>query len=259
MNIIQKLIIDKSKTNQFQIIVRDETGVWSPSNPNGYGGDNGNPVNNITRYIFDIFNTNTNQSYRQIQSDDLNNPNEYHNPSIARIVNKENVIIDSDNFNLNKFTDGVYKITMNVEFNTTFNGDGFVATDTVANVQGAKTIFENYSAIIVNDDIYKLTDRSESTLILDRDILGEFHSFKGILRTSETFILSDSLEDCLNKKMANTLDNCDCSNIDNLNSMTELVILNWGLQRCIEKEDYLQAKDYLDLLTKLCLSFNCGC
>lgn len=259
MAINQKLVIDKSKSSQFQIIVRDETGIWSSSNPNGYGGDNGNPINNITRYIFDIFNVNTNQSYRQIQSDDLNNPNEYHNPSIVRIANKEDIILDSDNFNLTKFNDGVYKVTMNVEFKNNFLGDGFVDTDIVTNVQGAKTVFENYSAIIVNDDIYKITDRSESTLILDRDILGEFHSFKGILRTSETFILSDNLEDCLNKKMANTLDNCICDNTNNLNSMTELVILNWGLQRCIEKEDYLQAKDYLDLLTKLCLSFNCGC
>lgn len=44
MAIIQKLVIDKSKSNQFQIIARDETGAYSPSNTTGYGGNNGSPI-----------------------------------------------------------------------------------------------------------------------------------------------------------------------------------------------------------------------
>lgn len=259
MAINQKLIIDKSLSNQFQIIVRDETGVYNPSNLCGYGGSNGSPVSQFSRYIFDTYNLNTNQSFRQIQSDNTNNPDEYYNPSVARIANKENVTLDSDNVDITNFPDGVYKVNMNVEINVTYEGEGLSNQEVVYNVPGAESLFENYSGIIAGNDIYYINSYENSTLILDRLITTPFTTFKPILRTSETFVLYDKLNDCLNKKVAQIISNCDCENIDDLNSVTELQILEWGLNRSIEKEDYLQSKEYMDLLYRVCSSLNCGC
>lgn len=260
MSIKQKLIIDESKSNQFQIIVRDETGIYTPSNTTGYGGQNGSPVSQFSRYIFDIFNLNTNQSYRQIQSDNIDNPDEFYNPSIERIASKEDVILDIDNFEELSYNDGVYKINMNVEIDVTYYGEGYKDTDTIVNVQGAKTLFENYQGIIVGNSIYYITCVEDSTLILDRYIQeDEFSSFKPILKTCKTFILYDKLNDCLNKKIAEIASKCVCDNAVDLNSISELQLLDWGVKRAIKKQDYLQAKDYLDLMLKLCNSLKCSC
>lgn len=254
----QKLIIDKSLSNQFQIIVRDETGTYSPTNTTGYGGNNGSPVSMFSRYIFDITNVNTGESYRQIQSNDTSNPDEFYNPSIERIAGKENVILDIDNFQGTSYNDGVFKINMNLEINQLYYGEGYINTDTIVNVAGAKSLYENYQGIIVGNTIYYINSYENSTLILDRNITESFTSFKPILKTSETFVLNDKLNDCLNKKLSVILSNCDCHNND-FNVMIELQTLDWGLKRAIEREDYLQAKEYMDLLNKICNQFNCGC
>lgn len=259
MAIIQKLIIDNSKSNQFEIVVRDETGIWNPSNTGGYGGNNGLPANEISRYIFDIYNLNTNQSYRQIQSDNLENESEYHNPSIARIVNKEDISINSDNFDLLNFSDGVYKINMNVEYNSNFTGIGEINSEIITNVVNANEIYTKYNGIIVNNEIYYITDIENNILILDREISESFTSFKPILKTNSTLILYDKLKDCLNKKIADNLSDCICNNIDNLNMIAELQLLDWGISRTIFNEDYLQAKVYLDLMMNLCKTHKCKC
>lgn len=259
MAIVQKLNIDMSKTNQFQIIVRDETGLQTPSNPNGYGGTNGTGLDMINRYIFDISNLNTNQSWRQIQSDDTSNPDEFYNPSIARIVNKEDVTLDSSNVSLQKFPDGVYKINMNLESKVIFEGDGFVGQDFIVNTVGAQFLYDNFDGIIAGNQIYYIDSVQDTTLILDRNIVVAFNEFKPILKTSKTFILYDNLNDCINKKIANTVSNCLCNNTEDLNNVAELQLLDWGILRSIEKEDFLQAKEYLDLLYRICSRLNCGC
>lgn len=259
MPIKQKLVIDKSKTNQFDIIVRDETGNYSPSNPDGYGGNNGSPVTQFERYIFDITNLNTGEKYRQIQSDDLNNPDEFYNPSIARIANKEDVHLNAENQEISSYSDGVYKIDMQLQLSPVFFGEGYINTDVIVNVPGAATIARTYDAIVVGNEIYGINSNEDSVLILDRDIVESFTSFKPILRTSETFILFDKLDACVSNKVSEILSNCVCDNLDDLNSSSELLLLNWGINRSIEKEDYTQAKEYLDLLYKLCSNLNCNC
>lgn len=259
MAIVQKLIVDKSKSNQFRIIVRDETGSFNSSNTTGYGGLNGNPISNISRYIFDIYNVNTNQSYRQIQSDNLDIITDYHNPALNRIANKEDVELNSDNFDLESFNDGVYKIIMNTEFNTNLFGEGFEGQEVINNVQSSKSIYDNYDGIIVNNEIYIITNEVEGVLILDRPIVSDFTSFKPILRSSKTFILYDKLNDCINKKIATTISNCLCDDTQEIKSIAELQLLDWGITRSIDKEDYTQAKIYIDLLMKICSSLNCNC
>lgn len=259
MPIKQKLVIDKNKTNQFDIIVRDETGTYNPSNLTGYGGNNGSPVTQFERYIFDIINLNTGEKYRQIQSDDLNNPDEFYNPSIARIANKEDVHLDPENQGINSFSDGVYKIDMQLELSPSFFGEGYINTDIIVNVPGADTIASTYDAIIVGNEIYNINSNEESVLILDRYITESFTSFKPILKTSEIFILFDKLNTCLDNRVAKILSNCDCNNLEELNISSEILILNWGVKRSIEKEDYTQAKEYLDLLYNICSNLNYNC
>ena len=259
MAIEQKLVIDKGLSNQFQIIVRDETGAYSPSNTTGYGGNNGSPIASFNRYIFDIVNLNTGNTYRQIQSDDIDNPDEFYNPSVERIANKENVILDANNFNQTQFPDGVYKVTMSTELEYIHEGEGYQGVATIVNVPGAKMIARLYDGIIVGNNIYYINSYEDSTLILDRLIVEDFNEFKPILKASKTFTLYDSLNTCLDTKLAQILSNCGCEETDNLNATVEFQILDWGLNRAIGKEDYLQAKEYMDLLYKICSSFKCGC
>lgn len=259
MAIKQKLIIDQSKSSNNQIIVRDETGLYSLSNPTGYGGNNGNPYTDIIKYVFVVTNLFTGQKYTQIQSDDLSNINEFHNPSIDRIVNKEDVTLDASNFGLTNFSDAPYKIDMYVVFNYIYEGDGYAGTEIVVNTSGAQTVFNNYNSIY-SLNVYNLKNIEDDVLILDETISSEFHDFFVSLKVSSQIIISDELNDCLNKQIADFISNCNCNlNNSNINYISELQVIVWGLNRSINKGDYLQASEYLRFAKEICKALNCGC
>lgn len=258
MAIEQKLIVNKSKTSNHQIILRDETGTYSPSNPGGYGGNNGTPVSEILKYVFVVKDLKNNLIYTQVQSDDLANTDEYHNPSIPRIANKEDVYIDASNFNLEKFQDGIYKIDMYTVIDEDYEGDGFQGTDVIVNTEHARALYNYYDGIFVDGEVYSFESRGASVLVLDKVIAEEFHVFKPILKASVEFILIGDLEDCINNKIAQMASNCDCGEYDT-NVLVELQLLLWGLKYTSEKEDILQASEYIRLATKLCKSSKCNC
>lgn len=260
MNIIQKLILDKELTSNLQVIIRDETGLYSPSNTTGYGGPNGNPLTKFDKYIFDLINLNTNVKYRQIQSDSTTTIGEYYNPSLARIVNKENVTMFSSNFNLTKFNDGLYRLITYIQFIDTYLGEGYINTDVVVNVEGATTLFNNYDGISVNGELYIIQNIIDTTLVLDRPIVTTFTSFKPILKTYTDFIISDSLNDCINLSIAKLADDCSCNkNINAINTLSEIQLYYWGIERCIETNDISQAFIYFETAKTLCSSINCNC
>lgn len=260
MSIIQKLILDKQLTDNNQIIVRDETGSWNPSNTTGYGGDNGNPVTDIVKYRFVLTDLVNNVSYTQVQSDDTDNPDEYYNPSIARIANKENVQLDADNFSLLNFKDGLYKLQMFAQMKYVYYGDGFAGAETIVNVSGAQTLYDNYKYILVGFEIYTIEAIIDSTLVLNRPIVESFTTIIPLIGTSINFILSDNLKDCLDNNIAKFANNCGCEvDVNFLNSISEIQLYLWGMQRSLDNNDIVQANEYLLICKKLCKSLRCNC
>lgn len=259
MSIVQKLVIDKELTNNLQIIIRDETGLYNPSNSGGYGGPNGNPLNKFVKYIFDIFNIYTNDSYRQIQSDTVTT-GESNNPSLARIVNKENITIDRDNFDLDNFEDGIYKISMNVIISDDYTCNGNYPTDLVTNITDAAFIFNNYQAIIVGTEIYNIQDIINNNLILDRNIVSSFTSFKPVLSTNTYVIISDTLNDCLNNSIVNFSKDCNCiKDINSINILSEIQLYYWAIDKSTEANDLAQAYEYFKIAKQLACSLKCNC
>lgn len=252
MYIKQKIIVDKKDTSQFQIVVRDETGLYSLSNPDGYGGDNGNPVSFFNRYIFDLYNKNTNYHYRQIQSDNVDATGEYVNPSLARIANKENVYLNAINAGLVTFSNGVYILSVSLEINSPYSGDGFAGEDLIVNVQGAEVIYQNYNAISVNGVIYKIRGIQDTALILDRSIESSFDTFLPVIQSSESFVLSDQMEDLINQKIASYCPESCSKTPKNMNDIAEIQLYNWGLNRAIDRGDYNEAYKYMNYLMGLC-------
>ena len=100
--------------------------------------------------------------------------------------------------------------------------------------------------------------RQASVLVLDKIIEKEFHTFNAVLKTSTDLILIGSLEDCINNKIAQMASNCDCGDYDT-NILVELQLLLWGIKYSQEKNDILQASEYVRLATVLCKSSKCGC
>lgn len=258
MAIEQKLIIDKSKTSNYQIIVRDDTGPYSINNPEGYGGINGSPIESFIKYIFDINDLFTGIRYRQIQSDDINNPDEYYTPTVNQIANRKQVDLNHSNFNLSKFPDSMYKITMNIILNLVYNGTGIQGFDFISNASGT-TSLKSYDTIAVGNEIYKITSITDGYVFLDRPIVQSFESYNIVLATSNIVILNDDLEDCLNKNISKFAGECNCDNSSKTNKLVELQILLWGLNRSIENEDYLQAQEYFILADNICKTLNCDC
>lgn len=257
--IVQKLRLDKELTNNVQVVVRDETGLYSTSNPGGYGGGvNGNPPSKFEKYILELINLYTNTTYRQIQSDNINNPNEQHIPSIENIVNKDNILIDSDTFNLINFEDGIYKLYMNIQISDIYSGSGMVNAEVINAVNNAQYIYDTYKAIIVGTQIYQIQEIAGNTLILDRPIVASFNSFKPLLRTSVSFILSDKLNECLNSGISKFADGCT-KNVNTLNVLSELQLYQWGIHRAIDRNDFAQAYEYFTLSKNLCSTLGCGC
>lgn len=243
--IIQKPVVDSSKTNRYKIVARDETGEYTPSNTTGYGGTNGSPKESFSRYIVDYYNTLTNESYRKIITDITS-------PNVLQVVAKNDFELTLPNVD-DTFKDGVYKMTLNVEINETLGGEGYENTDTVVNVAGAQTLANNYQAIIVGDEIYNITSASSSTLILARPIKTTFTSFKPALNKQTTFVLNDILKDYIIHILANTLDCCNMAYSCDDRAL-QLSLLQFGLDVAIEEGDFPQANEYLTLMYKLCTS-----
>lgn len=258
MAIKQKLIIDKGLSNEYQIIVRDETGHYNNSNPEGYGGTNISPED-ISRYIFEIHNLNTGVKYTQIQSDNRISTTDVLLPTVYDISAKENVYLDAEHQNIEKFNIGVYKINMITELKDIEEGEGFINTDVIVNVPGSKIISELFQSVVIDNVVYDIVNYAESTLILDRPLHKDITEFKLAYKISDTFVLYDGLEDCVNSKIANFFDNCNCDINNELNLLSELYLLDWGIKKSIEDSDYAQAKVYLDLAYNVCRISNCGC
>lgn len=245
MDIIQKFKLDEELTNNIRITLRDETGLYNPSNITGYGGPNGNQVSRFDRYVFKLVNLYTNEVHTQIQNDVLSDSNAVHNPSLDRIVNKENIYIHANHFNLLNFNDGLYRLSISLDLKTVYEGDGFVGSDVVLNVPGAGHIFKQNNAISIDDDVYIIRSVSNDKLILDRPVTKGFFIFKSVLLTSIDFIISDTLNDNINCTIANISKKCDSNNTTIINSLSEIQLYYWAMQRCIKVNDINQAYEYL--------------
>lgn len=254
----QKLRVKRELTNSKIITLVDETGVYNDSNPSGYGPPNSLYPTEFKKYIFILEDLITGEIYTHVQSDDLSNHNEFHDPSIVGIVEKNHITITAAEFNKTDFRDSIYKITMFILLDVEYEGDGFVGSDSIVNVPSAENIERNYTHIYVDGgSIYKVQGYHDSNLFLDSFIEEEFHSFSPLLYTSETLVIFNTIEDKINNKIAKLVQNkCNCEP-GYIDSIVELQLLLWGIQDCIDKGDYTQAYEYLVLCLDY-LNLNCS-
>lgn len=253
----QKLRIKRDLTNSKVITLVDDTGVYNESNRTGYGPPNSVLPTQFKKYIFVLEDLITGQVYTHIQSDDLLEEGVFFEPHVLGIVDKQYVKLTAAEFDKQDFRDSIYKLTMYIILENVYEGDGFKGTDVIVNVPSAANVDRNYSYIFAEDTIYKIHGYNSSNLILSSNIDTEFHEFNPVLQTSESLIIFNTIEDKINDLISSYIqdDNCDCSS-DNVDNIVELQLLLWGIKDCIDKEDYIQAYEYL----KLCLDYlNLNC
>lgn len=239
----QKPIFESSKSSRFQVIWRDETGIYNPSNHTGYGGSNGSPYTSFKRYIVDLFNTNTLKHYRKIIP---NNPFS----NMEELVNKwdQQITPQPDK----EFEDGVYNLGMTVEMDIEILGEGFVNSDVVLNVAGAKALAAKYTSLVAGDSVYQITGASDSTLFLDRKITTTFNKFRPALKQDTPFVLYDSLKDCIVTRLSSAFSCCDGIKYSCSDELLYLQTLHFALQTSINEKDFPQANEYVNLMYEIC-------
>lgn len=280
MNIVQKLKVDKELTGNLGVIVRDETGVYGVNNLTGYGGDNGNPPSKFQRYIFDLVALCSNTTYRQIQQNEeatdvsliiaepvIEASFISYNPDIPRIVSKENITIAADNFDLDIFADGVYKLFMGVQIVDIYTADATIGLDILSNVQNAQYLYNTFKHIIINDKIYGIQNIIGSDLVLDKpfeytDVIDDNSIeviINPILSTYQNIIISDTLNDDIDNSIAKLSKSCNCDNKDMVNILSEVELYYWGMNRALDKNDFFQACEHFNMAKDLMHSLNCKC
>lgn len=253
----QKLRIKRDLTNSKSIILYDDTGVYNESNRTGYGPPNSVLPTQFKKYIFVLEDLITGQVYTHVQTDDLTEEGAFYEPTVGGIVNKEYVRLTAPEFDKDNFRDSIYKLTMYIVLDTVYEGDGFEETEVIVNVPSATNIDRNYKYIYAEGAIYKLQGKNGSTLILSSNIDKEFHEFNPVLQTSQTLVIFNNIEDKINDLISKYIqEDCSCD-VANIDKIVELQLLLWGIKDCIDKEDYNQAYDYLNLCLDY-LNLNCA-
>lgn len=258
MAVHPKLKINRALLTNHQVEVTDETGVFSSTNPRGYGGANGAFSQTIYKYMVSLTDHNSEVVYKQYYGTDNTYPGEYQNPSIEEIqLENEPITIDSNNFNLEAFPDGIYTVGLHAIMDFPFEGTGFQGESVVVNTPGASTLYNNFQAIYVNRQIYTIVEVAGSNLILDRPVEDDFSEFYPVLQSKETLILSTGLFDCVDKKISKLAEGCGCMDIKQINELVKVQLLITGIDLAVEREDYYQANEYLKTASRLCS--NCCC
>ena len=204
MKISHKLSVDKTKTDNFRVIGRDETGPYTMTNPNGYGGDNGNSPSSILKYIMIVEDRINGTKFKRVFGSGVS---EVTNPPVERIAYREDFEVYPDNLQ-KRYPDSIYTLNMTTVMEYEFGGTAIKGQDFLINVAGV-SILENYNAIISpSGTVYKIrsitgTSTQTPIVFLDRVLNESFETFNvGFSTTSEPFLLNQDLEDCLSKKVS---------------------------------------------------------
>lgn len=260
MSITQKIYVDKSKTNYARVVGRDNTGPWTKTNPEGYGGNNGSPIETIIKYIFTVEDKVGSAKYTRIFG---TGEEDVKNPPVPRIGYREDFEVYPDNLQ-RKFPDSLYVLKSTAMMEYEFEGTGIKGQDFLINVPGTDAIREYNVIITPTLQVYKIssivgTDTQTPIVFLDRVLEESFETFNvGLSSISEPFMINNELEDCLSSKIASYLCEGDCSGPVDSN-ISKLRILYWGLQHYMEKGDYLQASVVMKKCKELCLLLKCKC
>lgn len=259
MKISHKLSVDKTKSDNFRVFGRDETGPYTMTNPNGYGGNNGNPPSSILKYIMTVEDRINGTKYKRIFGI---GSSEVTNPPVERIAYREDFEVYPDNLQ-KRYPDSIYTLNLTTIMEYEFEGTAIEGQDFLINVSGV-SVLENYNCIISpSGNIYKITSITGNStqtpiVFLDRVLTESFEQFNvGFSTTSDPFLLNQDLEDCLSKKISQfACGSCDEKISKEIN---EIRIIYWGLKKTMELGDYLQALEYMKKCQEICYLLNCGC
>ena len=253
MAVQQRLSINKSLTSRDKIVVRDDTGPYTKTNENGYGGYNGIPIGSFLKYIFIVTDKISGATFRRTFGEGVD---EETNPPVERIGFREEVDIIPIS---GKLRDSIYTVTMIVVIEDEYEGTAIKGQDYIINVPGTEVI-KNYNSIISpSGEVYKIRQIIDQVVFLDREIVEDFEYFNvGLQTTSEVVVIYQSLEDCITSKILDFLDSDDCSPRIT-NNINELRMLYWGIQFSMESNDYNASFEYMRRVQNICSFLNCGC
>lgn len=254
MAVIQRLSINTPQTSRNKIVVRDDTGPYTKTNINGYGGYNGIPISLIWKYIFLVTDKISGHVTKRVFGPE---EGEETNPPVERIAYREDV--DLIPFS-GKFPDSIYTVTMVTVMKDEYDGTGFKDQNFIINAPGVSAIQEFDAIVDPLGNTYKITGIEDGIILLDRDIVEDFEYFNVALYTvnDTPIVIYQSLEDCVTSKILQFIDSEECST-RTTNSINELRMLYWGLKFSIDRNDYNQSLQYMHKVQNICGFLNCGC
>lgn len=241
------------KTVQAKIVVRDDTGIVSYANPEGYGQDPSNKVGSILSYMFIVKNLLDNSTTTSLFGE-----GHLPYPLPENIASHHEVDLKPQG---GTFDDGVYLVNMITIMKTPFQGSGVSGTNVLVDVPGF-SLLSKYDGIIDNHgNVYRIVhiQADAKVIVLDKDITSEFTEFLPVfIASSEKFILSEGLEDCLTINILKEIRKNVCDEKTNF-YLSQLRLIYWGIQLATKRGDYNSAVDLIRKGKEYCNFLNCGC
>lgn len=252
----QKLRVLYESTNNLQVEIVDDTGFYSTFNPKGYGVNG--TVEDVLKYIITLEDKIYSYNKFKYIFTGLTSKPEYINiPTVEEL--QYGGVIQLDDINTGEFKDSIYNLTLSTIFDITFNGDAFKGLDFISNIAGAATIESLYTAIEINDSIYKILYRENDILFLDRKLEDSSTNFKVGFYDTKELILYTGLEDCILENISKLNSHCGCnsSKDSKVKALAEIQLFLIGIKTAIKKGDTSTASELLESAKRMCKSLNC--
>jgi len=257
--------VDIDKTGGI-IRVKDTTGIYSVSNPTGYGFPN-TAVGDINKIIFSISQYSTTDIFKQtyVRVADILHPEYFITPTINQITSGTEIEITSISLGQTTifipFEDGVFDLNMYSVLTTAKTGVIAATGNPFITGTGLATYLQ-YDSVLVNEktyDIDKTKDTNGGTILyLVEELQDTTNLFYPSYKANVKFITDVSTTTCLYNKVGKLATSCDCDNNDVVNTLFEIELLKWASQYAFDNGDFVKANELIVSAQRAC-NYNCGC
>lgn len=256
--------VDIDKTGGI-ITIKDSTGIYSITNPEGYGFPNAS-VGDMNKIIFTISQYNSDEIYKQtyVRVADPLYPEYLTTPTINQITAGTPIEFSSISLNQSSifipFEDGVFDFNMYNVMTTAKTGVVAAQGNPFITGSGLDTYLV-YDSILVNEKLYDIDKTKNSNggtiLFLVQELEDSSTLFYPAYRANMKALTDKATTTCLYNKVGKLALDCGC-NSSTKEILADIELFRWAAQYAFDNQDYIKATELIVSAQRACES-NCNC